>query len=227
MKRVLAVVAHPDDEVLGCGGTLALHARRGDDVQVLTLTDGVSSRGSQPDAARRRRAAAARAAETLGVKRMTHRDFPDNALDSIPLLDLVQAVESITQAFRPHVVYTHHAGDLNVDHARTHWAVLTACRPTAGDPLELLAACEVLSSTEWAGASPAAAFSPRLYVDISTVEAQKLDALGCYREEMRDYPHPRSGEAVRALAAYRGATAGYLAAEAYDVVRMRSEGAPH
>jgi LmbE family N-acetylglucosaminyl deacetylase len=219
MMRILAVVAHPDDEVLGCGGTLARHAERGDDVRILILADGVTSRGNDDAQRQGRRKAARAAAAELGARDVKLLDFPDNRLDGQPLLDVVQAIEAVMREVKPNIVYTHHSGDLNIDHELVHRAVVTACRPLADSPVRLIAACEILSSTEWASPSPGNNFTPRLFVDIAGTMKRKLAALRCYAEEIRPYPHPRSEEAVRALASYRGVMAGCTIAEAFDVIR--------
>ena len=221
MSTILAVVAHPDDEILGCGGTLAWHADRGDNVRILIVSDGVSSRGTDKAQLERRRKAAEAAAAEIGASSPILLDFPDNRLDQQPLLNVVQAIEHVVLEIQPEIIYTHHAGDLNIDHEIVHRAVTTACRPLPGSSLLLIAAFEVLSSTEWTTPSAAKVFVPRLFVDISATMDRKLAALRSYQEEMRAFPHPRSSQTVRALAAYRGATAGFEAAEAFDIVRIR------
>ena len=147
---VLALVAHPDDEVLGAGGTLALHALRGDEVHIVFLTDGVGARGADRAAEERRAEAAIKAASILGARPPRFLGFPDNCVDRIALLDVVQAIEAVIASVQPATVYTHHAGDLNIDHAICHRAVLTACRPLPGSKLRRIYAMEVASSTEWA-----------------------------------------------------------------------------
>lgn len=221
MDTILAVVAHPDDEVLGCGGALARHASRGDDVRILILADGVSARGSDPAKIQRRRKAAEAATKELGARELMWRDLPDNMLDKKPLLEIVQTVEAVIGEVNPDVVYTHHAGDLNIDHRLVHQAVVTACRPLPASQTRLVAAFEILSSTEWASPSAATAFSPQLFVDVTGTMERKLAALRCYEEEMRPFPHPRSEQAVRALAMYRGVMAGFDLAEAFEIVRWR------
>jgi len=216
---VLAIVAHPDDEVLGAGGTLARHAANGDDVHIIFLADGVSARGEDKDAAERRAHAAKRAAALLGGREPRFLGFPDNRLDQIDLIDIVQAIERAVGMIMPSTIYTHHAGDLNIDHAICHRAVLTACRPLPGSKVRRIYAMEVASSTEWASPRTCDAFVPTRFVDISTTEAAKRDALNAYAEEMRAFPHPRSFEAIDALAAWRGASAGLNAAEAFMVLR--------
>ena len=144
--------------------------------------------------------------------------LPDNRFDSVDLLDVVRLVEAEIARVRPTLVLTHHHGDVNVDHRVTHEAVLAATRPVPGGTVATVLAFEVPSSTEW-GFSAATAFSPTVFVDVADTLQDKLDALSEYGSEMREFPHPRSAEAVRALATWRGATAGVAAAEAFQVVR--------
>lgn len=220
--NVLAVVAHPDDEILGCGATLARHAALGDNVHVLILAEGVTSRAGQRDRSAHAHAlselgaAAQRAGKAVGASSVTLHDLPDNRMDTVDLLGVVKIVESHVERTRPHVVYTHHAGDLNVDHQVTHRAVITACRPLPASSLHALLFFEVCSSTEWAIGQP---FAPNWFVDVSAHLADKLVALDVYASEMRPWPHPRSREAVEALARWRGATAGVDAAEAFVLGR--------
>lgn len=216
--KVLVVAAHPDDEALGCGGTLARHAMAGDDVDILFLADGVGSRGSR-EALEARRQAARSAATILGVRPPRFDDLPDNCMDTVPLLDIVQRVETVVRAVEPEHIYTHHVGDLNIDHRLTAQAVLTACRPMAGSPVRSIHAFEVPSSTEWAAPTGATAFLPQRFVDIGAVLERKIAALAAYEIEMRAFPHPRSVEAITALARWRGAAAGLSAAEAFMVIR--------
>ena len=218
-RRIAAIFAHPDDEVLGAGGALTLHASRGDAVRILLLATGLASRGdTSSEGLADLREQAAAAAKTLGADGVTFADFPDNAMDGAPLLDVVKRVEAFLADFAAETIYTHHGGDLNVDHRVTHQAVVTACRPLPGvRPIEILA-CEVNSSTEWA-APPSAPFVPNEFLGIADALKTKVAALECYQDEIRPWPHPRSSEGVRALARWRGAQCGYEAAEAFQVVR--------
>lgn len=218
MTTVLVVAAHPDDEVLGCGGTMAGHAQRGDAVHVLFLADGETSRGAGAPA--HRNPAAAAAAMALGAREPVLLGLPDNRLDTVPLLDIVKHIEAEVARVRPQVVYTHHGADLNLDHVITHRAVLTACRPLPGTTVEAIHAFEVPSSTEWAPVQQAPAFAPNHFVDIAAVAAAKFRALRCYDGEMRPFPHARSYEAVEALAKWRGASVGVAMAEAFQTVRV-------
>ena len=218
-SHVLAVVAHPDDEVLGAGGALARHAAKGDTVHIAFLADGIGSRGEDREAGDRRAVAAKRAAEILGARPPRFLGFQDNRLDGVDLLDVVKAVEAVVSEILPATIYTHHLGDLNVDHEICSRAVLTACRPLPGFCVRRIYAFEVASSTEWSQPNAALAFVPNRFVDISAALATKRRALEAYQEEMRDFPHPRSYQAVEALAAWRGASAGFHAAEAFMVLR--------
>jgi LmbE family N-acetylglucosaminyl deacetylase len=217
--NVLAIFAHPDDEALGAGATLARHAARGDSVRIFFVADGESSREKVAAGVTGRNAMAAAAARALGAHPPRLMGGPDQRLDTLPLLDIVQWIEREAKPDGPTAVYTHHPHDLNADHRIVANAVLTAFRPLPGSLVRAIYACEVPSSTEWAAPS-AQAFVPRRFVDVSATLAKKIEALRCYDGEMRAFPHPRSYEAVEALARWRGATAGLAAAEAFDILRV-------
>jgi LmbE family N-acetylglucosaminyl deacetylase len=222
--RTLVVAAHPDDEVLGCGGTIARLVRQGEEVQVLILSDGESSRFGKPedapgDSIEVRRSAARRAAEVLGVPAPRMLGYPDNRFDSVPLLDITKTIETVMDEFRPDTVFTHHGGDMNVDHRLTAHAVFTATRPVPGSPFKRVYAFEVLSSSHIAAGEFGGPFMPNTFVDISATIDLKLDAMRCYERELRAFPHPRSIEAIRSLAVTRGTVCGLAAAEAFVLVR--------
>ena len=220
MNRTVAVVAaHPDDEVLGCGGTLARHIAKGDTVYVLFLADGVTSRDASADSNFRNQAALS-AAKTLGINTPQFLNFPDNALDTIPLLKVIQAVENVIDKIRPDIIYTHHGGDLNIDHEITHRAVMTACRPVPGQFVTSIYGFEVLSSTEWGSPDKSIPFNPTHFVSINNFLEAKLSMLKCYSDEMREFPHARSFESVEYLARLRGCQVGLKAAEAFTVLRQ-------
>ena len=222
-RSILIVAAHPDDEVLGCGGTIAKLADQGATVRVAFLADGVFSRLGEKEIQQleliARRAAAQTACETLGVKSVSFGDFPDNRMDTIPLLEIVQAVEVLVTKHQPDMVFTHHSGDVNIDHRRLHEAVVTACRPQQGHPVKTMLCFEVPSSTEWQIPGSAPIFTPNWFVDISATLERKLAALEAYAEELRPWPHPRSRRGVEHLAHWRGATVGVDAAEAFMLGR--------
>ena len=222
-RTVLIVAAHPDDEALGCGGTMVRLANDGATLHVAFLADGVGARyrdGIKTDEETEARRAAARAAcEVLGAAPPVFDDFPDNRLDTVALLEIAQRVETIIGSVKPDTVFTHHAGDLNVDHRRVHQAVVTACRPQPGHPVRRLMFFEVASSTEWQPPGSAPVFQPQCYVEITATLSAKLEALRAYEAEMRPWPHARSIEAVEHHARWRGATVGCEAAEAFMVGR--------
>ncbi len=224
-EAVLVVAAHPDDEVLGCGGTLARLASEGRQVHVLLMADGETSRSSHSqspagsDRVAGRRVAAQVACKTLGVTSLQMLTLPDNRMDSLDLLDVVQQIETVVHRLRPSLLLTHHAGDVNVDHRIVHDAVLAASRPQPACFVRTLMFFEVPSSTEWRPPGSAALFQPNWFVDISTTISLKLRALNAYEHELRPFPHPRSIEAIESLAKWRGASVGVMAAEAFMLGR--------
>lgn len=219
-KTILIVAAHADDEALGCGGTIARHVAEGDIVHAVFLADGVRSRpGIEPSELNERMAACEKARQILGITSNTYLGLPDNRLDDLPLIDVVQPLEALLQRLAPHTVYTHHQGDLNVDHRIAHQAVVTACRPLPRCSVKHILAFEIMSSTEWNSAD-GAAFQPNWFVDISDYLDTKLAALEAYAVEMRSPPHSRSIEHLGTLAKHRGYSVGIQAAEAFTLVRI-------
>lgn len=218
--RILVVAAHADDDILGCGGTLAKHAAGGDEVRVIFLADGVSSRSANdPDARVERERFAQAALSRLGVRDFYFCNLPDNSMDSIPLLEVIRALEVAVSSFAPDVVYTHSPTDLNVDHRIAFNASITLFRPQPDTPKPTILSFEVPSSTEWNSPSTGSVFAPNWYVDIQDTLHKKIDALAEYELEMRGFPHARSIEAVLALATWRGASVGVNAAEAFMLAR--------
>jgi LmbE family N-acetylglucosaminyl deacetylase len=219
VKQVLVVAAHSDDEALGCAGTIAKHIADGDKVNVIFMTDGVGSRESKEKDAQERQVAAQNAGEILGVTSSQYFNFPDNKMDSVPLLDVTRAVEETISELKPDVIYTHHVGDLNVDHQVTHKAVITACRPQPGFCVKEIYAFEILSSTEWQtpGLIP---FIPNIFVDITDFIEIKRKVLVAYRKEMREPPHSRSEENSIKCSEVRGNSVGINYAEAFSLVRL-------
>jgi N-acetylglucosamine malate deacetylase 1 len=220
IDTVAVIAAHPDDEVLGCGGAIARFVDTGRQVHVLLLSEGVTSRSAIPDAVteadlQRRNCAAARANEILRSTSLEQHQFPDNRMDAVARLDIVKIVEEFVLRVRPGLVLTHHAGDVNIDHRVVHDAVVAACRPQPGFAVRELMFFEIASSTEWRPAHSGMPFWPNVFVDITGTVERKLEALRAYSEELREFPHPRSLEAIEALARWRGATAGVRAAEAF------------
>ena len=217
--NVLIVVAHPDDEILGVGGAARLHVNNGDQVSVLILGKGAAARENISSGAfDRLRTETKNAAKIIGFSRVETLDFPDNRFDSIALLDIVRAVEKTLEKTCPKVVYTHHGGDVNVDHQCCFKAVMTACRPCNAYCPQKILSFETLSSTEWQ-LEKNHRFHPNVYVDIGKVIMDKVKAMEAYESEIRSWPHPRSGQGIKILANYRGLEAGLEYAEGLELVR--------
>ncbi len=227
-NKVLVIAAHPDDEILGCGASMARHVAEGDDVSVLILAEGITSRQANRDVEKNAnellllKEAARKANEKLGVRQVKLHNFPDNRMDTVPLLDVIKFVEQEISAANPNIIYTHHAFDLNVDHRRVHEAVLTAWRPIPGNPRGTLLFFEVPSSTDWNALNSSNVFVPNWYREVGAYLAAKKAALQEYRSEMRPWPHARSLEAIEHLARWRGSSVGVEAAEAFMLGRSLS-----
>ncbi len=219
-KKILVVAAHPDDEVLGCGGTIAKHVLNKDLVHIIFMSDGVSSRKNYSKSNLRSRLKASKLAQSiLGISSANYFNFPDNKMDSIPLLNIVQKLETVIKKFKPEIIYTHHYNDLNVDHKITHTSVITACRPQPKFSVREIYGFEVLSSTEWSPVNKHQ-FKPNFFVDITKQIATKMKALKAYKKEMRAKPHSRSIKHVEVIAQHRGYSVGVDMAEAFEVYRI-------
>ena len=222
--NVLVVAAHPDDEVLGCGATIAKLARDGANVHIAILGEGITSRHAdraeadpaELDALHRH---AREVAKLLGAKGVSLHQLPDNRFDTVPLLEVVKTIEALVAKHKPETIYTHHAGDLNVDHQITFRAVLTATRPFPGQSVRELLSFEVASSTEWTFQRLEPVFRPNVFTDITSTLELKLRAMERYESEAREFPHPRSRQALEAIARRWGSVAGVAAAEAFELVR--------
>lgn len=222
--KILVIAAHPDDEVLGCGGTIARLAREGHQIRIALLGEGITSRYRQRDQAevgliKALHQQSRQVAKVLGVEEVLFFNLPDNQFDTVPLLEVVKIVEDLVNSHTPEIIYTHHGGDLNIDHHVTHRAVLTATRPIQGNPVREIYAFEVPSSTEWAFQCLEPAFHANVFVDITSTIAIKLQVLSHYDMEVRPFPHPRSVEVLRAIARRWGSIVGCEAAEAYQLIR--------
>lgn len=222
--NVMVIAAHPDDEVLGCGGTMAKLAEQGVRVHVVILGEGITSRFDDRGQADRAalealHARSKQAGVILGAQSVSVLDLPDNRFDSVPMLDVVKRVERAIEQCGPEVVYTQHGGDLNVDHVVTFRATLTATRPMASCGVRAVYAYEVASSTEWAFGRFSPAFEPNAFIDIGATLDRKIAAMQTYESEARPFPHPRSPEALRAIAQRWGSVIGRPAAEAFQLIR--------
>jgi LmbE family N-acetylglucosaminyl deacetylase len=222
--NTLIIAAHPDDEVLGCGGTIARLAQEGHNVTIVIVGEGITSRkdlteNEKSSLLQKLHKQTRSVGEFLGAKDVRLLEYPDNRLDTVPLLDIIHSLEEIIEEVQPEIVYTQHGGDLNIDHNKVFRAVLTATRPIEGCPVKTVLAYEVGSSTEWAFQKFAPVFRPTSFVDISTTLEKKVTAMEMYESEKRAFPHPRSTKAIEAKACTYGSTAGLHAAEAFECIR--------
>ncbi|MCX7748481.1 MAG: PIG-L family deacetylase [Clostridia bacterium] len=223
--RVLLVAAHPDDEVLGIGGTVKLHSLKGDEVYGVILGEGITARCKHEKQGESKliedlRAASRKSAEIIGYKELFFEQLPDNRFDSVEMLDIVKILEGYIARIKPEIIYTHHFGDINIDHRITFDAVLTATRPIGHDYTKEIYSFETVSSTEWNFKSRESLFKPNVFVDITEVLDFKLKALECYQSEMREYPHPRSIEGVEICAKKWGTVVSREYVEALEAVRI-------
>lgn len=212
MKRILVVAAHPDDEILGCGGTIRKFIKSGCEVITAIVAKG------RPSEQRRITKFAKLANTQLGIKKLIFLNYPNLKLETYPLHTIVEKLARIIETYEPEVVLTHHAGDINRDHQITAQAVLTAVRPQPGKTPSEILFFETVSSTEW-GANNSDAFRPNFFVDITDTIDEKMKALAHYDAEMRPPPHPRSYEGLRHLAGVRGMSIGVHYGEAFEIVR--------
>jgi LmbE family N-acetylglucosaminyl deacetylase len=219
-RKILVVAAHPDDETLGAGGTIARFAQQGSEVSVCVVCDGVTARHSEVD---RQKECAEQACDVLGVSRVMFCDLPDQRLDGLSLVDVIGPIERCVAETRPDIVMTHFEGDVNQDHGVVFNATMVATRPAPGTSVRTVLCYETASSTEWAAPLAGKTFAPNLYVDITDTLDKKVEAMAVYANthvsELKPYPHPRSLEAVEIYARRHGVTVGAEAAEPFMLVR--------
>ena len=217
---VLVIVAHSDDETLGLGGTIARHVEYGDTVFAISMTNGVGARGDDNiEEINKRESASAQAAAILGFTWLHAANFPDNAMDTVPLLSVVKVIENAKNVIKPNIVYTHSNADLNVDHRIVSEATLVAFRPQPNEIFREIRVFEVPSATDYGHRSITNIFYPNLYVDIQNHWDKKKAALIAYESEMRDSPHSRSLIGLENLARLRGNQVGLNYAEAFEIIR--------
>jgi len=217
-NTILVVAAHPDDEVLGCGGAMAKHLDEGDQVFVLYMSSGVGARdGVEGAEADERLINSQESLKRLGKIESIRLNLIDNQFDSMPLLNVIKQVERVINKVNPNIIYTHFIGDLNIDHRLTCQAVCTACRPIPDSSIKKILMFEIPSSTEWGIEKP---FAPNYFINIEKYWEKKIYSIKAYGGEIKDFPHPRSLKNIEALAKLRGATIGLKYAEAYSILRI-------
>lgn len=221
----LVVVAHPDDEVLGAGATMYKLAGEGKTVNVCVLCGRAMAREHRPSDSELAEDAAS-SMDILGVKKIYSGDFPNIKFNTVPHLEMVQFIEKIIEETGAEVVFTHHPSDLNNDHLHTSLACQAAVRifqrrPNV-KPIKELLYMEVPSATDWGLNNAMNTFRPNTFFEVGKEAVyKKIEALSCYRGVMRNYPHPRSNEAIEGLAAYRGGQSGCCYAESFESVFRR------
>lgn len=223
----MVVVAHPDDEVLGLGGTInSLIETSSIVTHLVILGEGITSRSKTRDVnnwkevLKEHKSNIRLAQSIIGYHSVSIYDYPDNRFDSVPLLDLIKVIEKEKSEFQAEVIFTHHGGDVNIDHQRTFEAVITACRPMANEPVKTIITFETMSGTEWRASSDPRQFVPNLFFEINEQAlAAKIKAMESYEFERRPYPHPRSPEALEIRAKMWGVTHGVRLAEAFQLIR--------
>lgn len=223
MDKILVFAAHPDDELLGVGGTVRRLANEGKEVRAVVMAEGLTSRADSRLEADLSELAnlqndAKRAAQIVGYKSIDFCGLPDNRMDGMELLDVIKIISHYVEKYRPDTLFTHHHGDLNIDHRMTCEAVLTACRPVGEYDVKRIYAFETPSSTEWSY-NYTEPFNPNTFFCVSETLEAKVQGMACYRTESTEYPHPRSAEALKALAQYRGSNVGFGMAEAFMLLR--------
>jgi LmbE family N-acetylglucosaminyl deacetylase len=226
-KRIMVVVAHPDDEVLGLGATINLLSRSYNCIiRAIILGEGITSRSDQrnveewekPLAIHKQNILAAQ--KTVGYESVGIYDFPDNRFDSVDLLNIIKVIEKEKLQFSPDIIFTHHGGDLNIDHQRTFESVITACRPLTEEKVKTIITFETFSGTEWQASSDPRQFIPNMFVSVSKENmTAKINAMEKYEFEKRPFPHPRSPKAMEIVAQRWGIAVGTEYAEAFIIIR--------
>ena len=217
---ILVIVAHPDDETLGLGGTILKHKKKGDHIYGIYMTNGISSRINESDEKIiERRTAADKVGKLLGIKWCKRGVFPDNAMDSVSLIKVIKFIEEIKNKINPNLIYTHSHSDLNVDHKIVNEATITAFRPKAGECWEEIRLFEVPSSTDYGHKTIRGNFNPNLYINIEKEIDSKIEILSHYDCELLPSPNSRSLEMLKILSQYRGSQVGLKFAEAFEVIR--------
>lgn len=215
--KILIVAAHPDDEILGCGGTI-LKLKEKNDINVIFMTNGVSARGKNKISEKRRKNACLKLFKYLNIPKPEFFNFPDNQLDRAPLLKIIKKIEKRINLYKPDTIFTHYSNCLNIDHRKTFEAVNTACRPINKISVKKILSFEIPSSTDWAlfhGKN----FQPNYYIDISKFLNEKINLIKFYKDELRNYPHSRSVKSIKSLASYRGVSSGVKYAEGFYLNR--------
>lgn len=226
-KKIMIVVAHPDDELLGLGATMhKLIHEYNVKTHLVILGEGITSRSNKRDTKEWQKELSIHkknfnnAKAAIGYHSLSVYDFPDNRFDSVALLDIIKVIEKEKEKFKPEVIFTHHGGDLNIDHQRTFEAVVTCTRPMADEKAKTIITFETPSGTEWRASTDPKHFVPNMFIEVSEKNLNaKIKGMESYEFEKRKYPHPRSPEALKIQAQRWGIVVGKKLAEAFTLVR--------
>lgn len=227
-KKILVVVAHPDDELLGLGASMHhLIKNHNCQIRAVILGEGITSRDDERNRENRKKELEIHrnnihsVQKIIGYQSVGIYDFPDNRFDTVALLDIVKIVEKEKQDFQPEIIFTHHGGDLNIDHRRTFDAVMTATRPVENEPVKTILTFETPSSTEWQAFNYPNPFLPNFFIIFEEESLQaKIKGMESYELEKREFPHPRSPKALETLAQIRGLSVGSEYAEGFMLIRQ-------
>ncbi len=219
MNKILIIAAHPDDEVLGCFGTVSKMIKNGDEAYTLILSKGKTSRNEGDKEQELLYQEMQNANALIGIKKVFQLDFPDNAFDSVPLLSIIQAIEEIKEDIKPNIIFTHFRHDINIDHQITSQAVLTAARPIKGETVKEIYFMEIPSSTEWNSFTQQTAFIPNVFSDITDTINDKINAMKLYQSELRESTYPRSLEHLKLYSKTNGIKVGLDYSENFILVR--------
>ena len=228
-KKIMVVVAHPDDEILGVGASINILQNLGAVIKVVILGEGITSRGETRDLKifnkqlNKHKINIKEAQACLKYQELSIYNLPDNRFDTIPLLDIIKIIEKEKEEFKPDVIFTHYMGDVNIDHQKTFEAVNVAIRPLETELVKAFICFETLSGTEWIPSSDPRRFTPNFYIEMEENNLKcKIDAMNCYEFEKRKFPHPRSEEGIKTRAKMWGISIGKKFAEAFQVIRLIS-----
>lgn len=230
-KKIMIVVAHPDDELLGCGATMhKLIHEYNTTIHVLILGEGITSREDQRNLVKSKddleihKKNIKDAQKAIGYQIVNTHNFPDNRFDTVALLDIIKIIEKEKKDFQPEIIFTHHGGDLNIDHQRTFEAVITSTRPMENETVHTIITFETPSGTEWQASTDPRKFSPNIFVEVSELDMNaKIRGMEAYEFEKREFPHPRSPEALKVLSKRYGVMLGGVFYEAFQLIRMNTK----
>lgn len=220
MKKVIVISAHPDDEIIGCGGTLLKHVNNGDEVSWLIITNVLESKGFTKQRVDSRQQEIATVQNLMNFKHVIKFDFPTMSLDSSSLNELIPKISEVFNELNPEVIYVMNRSDAHSDHRITFEAVLACTKSFRYPFIKSVLMYECISETEFAPALPEKVFQPNYFVDVTDFFEKKIDIMKVYESELSEHPFPRSIRNIEALATFRGASVGVEYAEAFQLIKF-------